>query len=88
MNNNRILIEEQINMKQQSKPFFATSKNITKIITEYDTFPFLRFYKCIPKYDLPIIDEREAGFNPRIYDYNNSNSCNSDYINNCFIAYR
>lgn len=89
MNNNRILIEEQINMKQKSKPFFATSKNITKIVTEYDTFPFLRFYKGITKYDLTtIIDERETGFNPRIYDYNNSNSCNSDYINNCFIAYR
>ena len=86
--NNRILIEKQINMKKQYKPFVATSKNITEILTEYDTFPFLRLYKGIPKYDLPIIYEREAGFNPHIYDYNNSNSCNSDYINNCFIAYR
>jgi hypothetical protein len=58
-------ISQQIRRKKESTPYFATTKEAVSVITDYDTFPYPRYFKG--EYDnyLPIVAEREAGWRPR-----------------------
>lgn len=83
-NNNVNNVRKQINLARQGK--FTTGNEVKEIITDYDTFPYPRWYRNEYKSSEPIIVEREAGYRPR------EDSCYrvKDYIiqhqepNHCF----
>lgn len=58
-------IRNQISQKKQSNPFYATSSDALGAMTDFDTFPYPRWFRG--KYELttPIVAEREAGWRPR-----------------------
>jgi hypothetical protein len=58
-------IRKQINSKKSCLPFYATSKDATSTMTDYDTFPYTRWYRGVPESTTPVIAEREAGYRPR-----------------------
>lgn len=61
-------IRYQINMKKGSRPYFSTSNTNRNVITDYDTFPYIRYFRGEAHSDLPIVAEREAGWRPRNED--------------------
>jgi hypothetical protein len=63
--NNVNNIKKQIENKKKSDPYFATTKQSKSVITDYDTFPYPRYFRGNPESSLPIIAEREAGWRPR-----------------------
>ena len=63
--NNVNNIQEQIKNKKQPNPYFATTKQAKSVITDYDTFPYPRYFRGKPESSLPIVAEREAGWRPR-----------------------
>lgn len=58
-------IQEQIKRKKQSSPYYATTKQSTSVITDYDTFPYTRYFRGVAEMSEPIVAEREAGWRPR-----------------------
>ena len=58
-------IREQIKRKKQSTPYYATTKQATSVITDYDTFPYPRYFRGVAEMSEPIVAEREAGWRPR-----------------------
>jgi len=69
-------IKRQIELKKQSEPYYANISDAKEIITDYDTFPYSRWYRGIPESSNPIIAEREAGWRVRHDDcYNDTKSC-------------
>ena len=87
--NNVENIRSQINQKNQSSPFFATSTDVVHTITDYDTFPYPRYYRGVVGVSQPIIAEREAGWRKRhdsCYDVNEPRKRNirPTEPNNCF----
>lgn len=65
IDNNIKNIRQQIVHKQSCTPHHATVADIQSIVTDYDHFPYSRFYKGVYNHDNPIIAEREAGYRPR-----------------------
>ena len=63
--NNVKNIHDQIQKKKQSNPYFATTKQSKSVITDYDTFPYPRYFRGKAESSLPIVAEREAGWRPR-----------------------
>jgi hypothetical protein len=57
-------IRHQIEQKKQSKPFYATLKDGSSVLTDYDHFPYTRYYRGVPESYKPIVAEREAGWRP------------------------
>ena len=55
-------IKEQINRKKDSKPYFSTKENVRGVVTDYDHFPYRRFYRGKPESNKPVVIEREAGW--------------------------
>jgi hypothetical protein len=55
-------VKEQISKKKQDKPYIATSEQ--QVLTDYDIFPYTRFYRGVPTSSEPIIADREAGWRP------------------------
>ena len=58
-------VREQIKRKQGSRPFLPTVKDVAQTITDYDTFPYPRWYRGVPEASDPIVAEREAGWRTR-----------------------
>ena len=79
-------IKRQIFIKNNgSNPYFATTLNNKNVITEYDHFPFTRYWKGKPLADNVYVDGREAGF--RIRDDKCYKGCNVSEVvkpNVCF----
>ena len=63
--NNVKNIHDEIKKKKQSNPYFATTKQSKSVITDYDTFPYPRYFRGKAESSLPIVAEREAGWRPR-----------------------
>ena len=63
----------QINLKKGSIPYFGTSLNNMNVITDYDTFPYTRYFRGESESFIPIVAEREAGWRPRNEDCYNDN---------------
>ena len=89
--NNVENIRYQINQKNQSSPFFATSTDVVHTITDYDTFPYPRYYRGVVGVTQPIVAEREAGWRKRhdsCYDVREPQKSNIRSVepNNCFQA--
>jgi hypothetical protein len=55
-------VREQIQGKKSFNPYYATAENVSKILTDYDTFPYPRWYRGVPNESRPVIAEREAGW--------------------------
>ena len=78
-------IRRQINRNKTGQPFFATIKDAKAVLTDYDTFPYPRWYKGVPEASIPIVAEREAGFRLRhdnCYTVNRKDEL-VKYPNNC-----
>jgi len=58
-------IRDQINRKKSSTPYYATTKEAVSVLTDYDTFPYPRYFRGIAESSVPIVAEREAGWRPR-----------------------
>jgi hypothetical protein len=78
-------IRSQILRKQNYKPYSATLNTGSIVLTDYDHFPYQRYYRGIPNSDRPIVAEREAGWRPiynrcykddqKIDEISNNNFC-------------
>lgn len=60
-------IRQQIAIKKGYQPYLATENQASQVITDYDTFPYPRWFRGVPESYRPIVAEREAGWRPR-YD--------------------
>ena len=65
-------LQYQINVKKGSDPYFSTIQTNTNVITDYDTFPYTRYFRGVAESTVPIVAEREAGWRPRNEDCYNS----------------
>lgn len=63
--NNVRNIRSQINSKKNSEPYYSTANEAKEVITDYDTFPYPRYFRGIPEVTTPIVAEREAGWRTR-----------------------
>ena len=81
-------IHNEIAKKKESNPYFATTHQAVQVLTDYDTFPYPRYFRGIPTSSVPIIAEREAGWRPRRDEcYKNQDKpCKSLHPNLCFQA--
>ena len=58
-------VREQIAKKSGFLPYLATKKEASNILTDYDVFPYPRYFRGVPTSSVPIVAEREAGWRPR-----------------------
>lgn len=58
-------VREQIALKKGHKPYLATSNHSEQVLTDYDTFPYPRWFRGEPESSRPVVAEREAGWRPR-----------------------
>lgn len=83
-------IREQIHAKKMSTPYYATANQAKEVVTDYDTFPYPRYFRGVARSSVPIVAEREAGWRPRhdnCYKVNEpANLPGAPYPNNCFQA--
>jgi hypothetical protein len=73
-------VKNLIQRKKDSYPFIATSNDVSTTITEYDNFPYNRWFKGVYNSDTPFIAEREAGWRIRddeCYNKNINERCSS-----------
>jgi hypothetical protein len=52
----------EIEKKKGLEPYYSTSDKSESIITDYDIFPYTRFFNGVYDFCNPIVAEREAGF--------------------------
>jgi hypothetical protein len=57
-------VRYQIDQKKGYKPFYATLKDGSSVLTDYDQFPYSRYFRGVPESYRPIVAEREAGWRP------------------------
>ena len=79
-------IKSQIIAKQSNNVHFGTSNEAEKTLTDFDHFPYTRFYRGVYTSKDPITIEREAGWRPHRQQCYTPNCCNepSIYPNHCF----
>lgn len=65
-------IRYQIGIKKETNPYWSSTSTNKNVITDYDTFPYTRYYRGNPDSSIPIVAEREAGWRPRNEDCYNS----------------
>jgi hypothetical protein len=75
-----------INAKKGSTPYYANGLTAVGSITDFDHFPYTRFWRGIPNSSNPVVMEREAGWRPREDQcYETTTSTEQPmYANNCF----
>ena len=79
-------IKSQINSKQSDYTHFGTINEAEKTLTDFDHFPYTRFYRGVYYSSEPLVSSREAGWKPH---QNNCYTPNcsyekQDYPDNCF----
>jgi hypothetical protein len=57
-------IQREILKKKGYKPYFADENTGSIVLTDYDNFPYKRWFRGIPDSFEPIVAEREAGWRP------------------------
>jgi hypothetical protein len=63
---NELNIMEQIAKKRDlSKPYMSTEKTQSLVLTDFDHFPYTRWWRGNIDSSRPIVAEREAGWRPR-----------------------
>ena len=63
-NLNVISIKNQIRLKKGYKPYFSTMNDVKSVITDFDHFPYTRFYRGVYNSSDPTVIERESGWKP------------------------
>ena len=58
-------VRAQIAKKKGHRPYHATVAQSVQVLTDYDTFPYPRYFRGVPGSSKPIVAEREAGWRPR-----------------------
>jgi hypothetical protein len=58
-------IRSQIQAKKMSLPYYSTANQAMEVVTDYDTFPYPRYFRGVANSTLPIVAEREAGWRMR-----------------------
>ena len=58
-------IQDHIKQKKSYSPYYAVATSGNLVLTEFDHFPYTRWWRGKAKSDVPIIAEREAGWTPR-----------------------
>lgn len=94
-NNNINFVRQQINKKQSSQHFeLATYDMVKKSTTDFDHYPYTRFYRGIYYKQNPMFIEREAGFRKRHDDcyeptihYDTIPPSNLCYESACSVVY-
>lgn len=61
---NQKIIQEQMFLKNLDAPYTVSNNIIKDVKTEYNTFPYRKWYKGKYSSHKPIVDKREAGFRP------------------------
>lgn len=82
-------VQRAIEEKKQFKPYYATVSNSRQVITDYDTFPYPRWYRGEVGNNLPVVAEREAGWRVRnddCYKVSCYNEMDIHYPYHCFEA--
>jgi len=81
-------VREMIKQKKSPNPYFATVGTASDVITDFDHFPYNRYFRGVYSSPTPIVIEREAGFRPRhdrCYSVETPPSREkSPYPNHCF----
>jgi len=79
-------IRNQILLKKGYAPFFSTIDNAESVVTDFDHFPYTRFYRGVYHSSKPIVIEREAGWRPTQNQCYKGGGCNEKdpYPNHCF----
>ena len=58
-------VRDQIKRKvNYNHPAYATCQSVTNSVTDFDHFPYTRYFRGVYYEDKPIVIEREAGFRP------------------------
>jgi hypothetical protein len=69
------------------KPFYATNRTVGNIITDFDDFPYDRYYRGVYQLNKPVVLEREAGYRTVQNNcYRFVSSYKSEYPKHCFEA--
>jgi len=55
-------LEKAKYMKNSSTVYYATQENTRQSITDFDHFPYKRFYRGVHDSSVPVIMERQAGY--------------------------
>uniref|UniRef100_A0A6C0H2I6 Uncharacterized protein n=1 Tax=viral metagenome TaxID=1070528 RepID=A0A6C0H2I6_9ZZZZ len=79
-------VREQIERKNSDIPYIPTFKHVDQVWTDYDVFPYPRYFRGIHTSSEPIVAEREAGWMFR-NDYKPSKISDiwkAPYPNHCF----
>lgn len=82
-------VRDQISRKKGSGPYYATMEQTTNVLTDYDTFPYPRWFRGVPDSSRPIVAEREAGWRVRhdnCYRISEPAELHYTYPNHCFEA--
>ena len=59
-------IRNQIRAKMNyNQPYYATQDVAGSVLTDFDHFPYRRYFRGIAERSAPLIAEREAGYRPR-----------------------
>lgn len=58
-------VRTQIQMKKHHTPYYATRNEVSDVITDYDSFPYTRWWRGVTGLSKPVVIEREAGYRPR-----------------------
>lgn len=79
-------IKYQIGLKKSNNVHYATINDVSNVVTDFDHFPYTRFYRGVYYYSKPRIIEREAGWRPQQNEYYVPNLFiePSEYPNHCF----
>lgn len=75
--------------KKSYDPFMATQGLAEQTMTDYDTFPYPRYFRGKPSSSEPVVAEREAGFrfrNDNCYKPNKCKDTEYKYPKHCFEA--
>jgi hypothetical protein len=62
-NQNIDTVRQQINYKlNYNSPYYATPCAMKKVVTDFDNFPYQRFYRGVYNSSTPTVIERETGW--------------------------
>ena len=86
-NNNINTVQKLIELKKKSQPYYTSTDDASNIMTDYDNFPYTRWFRGVYNSSVPIVAEREAGWrirNDSCYEYKPEKPKENVYPNNCF----
>ena len=86
--NNKSNVLAEIKRKNCHLPLQFDDSVITNVVTDYDTFPYPRWFRGEYNSDCPIIADREAGWRPQNNECYKAPLCSKPYPypNHCFEA--